>query len=192
MKKEVSEHLARTFLDNRSKKKSSRKPNFILLLSLCLVISFVSALILLEKGGRGGISVLGHNIVLEKHDGPYILNFDLDDAPSKMQSLIIDLAPGGIDVSRYDTLKFNIRVKDADVRQTGSIKVGLVNNRRETSSLYISDVKNSWKKVVVPFSDLRQIHDWSCLTQLFFSLEEWNLFPKKGQILIDSIEFSKK
>ncbi|PIZ83982.1 MAG: hypothetical protein COX96_06120, partial [Candidatus Omnitrophica bacterium CG_4_10_14_0_2_um_filter_44_9] len=96
-----------------------------------------------------------------------------------------------IDLSNYKRLSFSIRLKDADTRQLGSVKVGLVNIRKETSSLYVSDINNSWKKLSLPFSDFGKIQDWTRPIKITFTLEEWNIFAKKGELLIDGVEFSK-
>jgi hypothetical protein len=84
-----------------------------------------------------------------------------------------------------------MRTQDTHPQQLGVVKVGLVNTRRESSSLYLSEVNNSWKKLSLSLSAFDKIQDWSRPLNISFTLEEWNIVPIRGKLLIDSIEFSK-
>ncbi|OIO36403.1 MAG: hypothetical protein AUJ74_02590 [Candidatus Omnitrophica bacterium CG1_02_44_16] len=189
MKKEVSDHLAKAFFDKRDTKKEDKSFIFYIAVSLLFVavLLFVSGF--LTKPNLKGYYIRDEKLVFEKHDGPYILNFNFRDSSSKIETLAINIPD--IDLSNYKRLSFSIRLKDADTRQLGSVKVGLVNIRKETSSLYVSDINNSWKKLSLPFSDFGKIQDWTRPIKITFTLEEWNIFAKKGELLIDGVEFSK-
>lgn len=189
MKKEVSDHIARTFLENKTDKKRDKSFFPFIVLSLGLVIGSVSVTSFLFKPNGRNLSILGERLVLEKHDGPHVLNFNFSDSVSKLGRLTIDIPE--INLSAYKKLRFSVRLKDADIRKLGRLKVVLMNRRKETSSLYISEVDNSWKEIVLPLSDFKNIRTWSDLAQLSFAIEEWNLYPKKGSLLIDDIEFSR-
>lgn len=187
MKKEISDHLAKTFFDKKAEVKQGKNTYFIIALTLFLLAGFGSAGYLLFKPTVWCVFDKGQHIIFEKHDGPYILNFDFTNAPSKQEGLKIDIPD--IDLSGYKQLKFSVRVVSEIPQQLGSLKVGVVTKRQEISSLYISEINNSWKKVVVLFSDFKNISDWSGIAQLSFTLEEWNTNPKKGKLMVDSIEF---
>ena len=190
MKKEVSDHIAKAFFENKNNKKNYRSFSLGLVLTLGVIITFILVVTFLLKSDKKNILVLGQKILLEKHDGPYVLNFNFSDSSSKVESLIIDIPD--IDVSAYTKLKFSVRIKDTDTRKLGVLKVALTNRRKESSNLYISEIDNAWKEINVSLSDFNRIHDWSNLAKLSFTIEEWNLFPKKGELLIEGIEFSKK
>ena len=190
MKKEVSEHLSRAFFEIKKKKKKTIYTPFFWIVTICSVVGFSFCLIWWGRVERRPLFEQGQDLVLEKHDGPYSLNFDFTSSPTKIQVLSIDL--GSMDIHRYESLTFSIRIPDGATRQANSIKVSLVNKRKETSSLYISEINNSWKKVTLLFSNFIGIHDWTCVDHISFSMEEWNVLPKKGDLLIDNIGFSKK
>lgn len=189
MKKEISDHLAKAFFDKKEKTKEDNSFIFYIAVSLLFVavLLFVSGF--LSKPNLKGYYVRDEKLVFEKHDGPYVLSFNFGDSSSKIETLVINIPD--IDLSSYKRLSFSIRLKDADTRQLGAVKVGLVNIRKESSSLYLSDINNSWKKLSLPFSDFGKIQDWTRLVKILFTLEEWNTFAKRGELLIDGVEFSK-
>jgi len=189
MKKEISDHLAKAFFDKKEKKKEDKSFVFYIVVSLLFVavLLFVSGF--LSKPSLKGYYIRDEKLVFEKHDGPYILRFNFQDSSSKVETLVINIPD--IDLTSYKRLSFSVRLKDADTRQLGSVKVGLVNIRKETSNLYLSDINNSWKKLSFPFSDFGKIQDWTRPTKILFTLEEWNTFAKRGELLIDGVEFSK-
>jgi hypothetical protein len=188
MKKEVSEHLSKAFFENKKKKKSGNRVLDIIL-TLCIAVVLVFLIIYYINKGVVPFKIQGHQLVLEKRDGPFILIFDFSNAATKAQSLNIDLAD--MDLRGYDTLKFAIRLVDAGAQEKSRIKVALVNKRKENSSIYLPPATNSWKKLSLKFSAFKNIEDWSNLTQLVFTLEEWNLSSNKGRFMVDDIEFSK-
>lgn len=188
MKKEVSDHIAKAFLEKRLKKSDEKAP-FLTIITLSVIITLVFVTVLSFWLSPRKFLSLGQNIVLEKHDGPYVLDFNFLDSPSKVESLTIEIPD--IDLSAYNKLKFSIRSSGSETVSLGALKVGLVNKRKETSSLYIQGVNNKWKRVSLPFADFKDFRNRSNLTQLTFTLEEWNLYPKKGGLLVDDIQFSK-
>jgi hypothetical protein len=189
MKKIVSDHLAAAFFEKKVPKKKNQQPLFYITLICCVLL----ILFLIVFGGRLGrtrrIDIGGQHILLEKHDGPYVLNFNFPDATTKVEALVIDVPDMGL--SNYKFLKFSARLVDVDSSQKGTLCVGLTNRRNETSSFYISDINRSWKKIKVPFARFDKIHDWSGVFKLSFTLEEWNQSSKKGKLLVDGLEFSK-
>ncbi|MFH0877535.1 MAG: hypothetical protein V1863_04855 [Candidatus Omnitrophota bacterium] len=189
MKKEVSDHLARAFFDKGIRKKRDFNFFFFLVLSVLVVGVLVLTVSTLGSSKVRSLETSGVRWRLEKHDGPYVLNFDFTQVPSKIQSLEVDLPQ--VDLSGYNRLSFSVRLFNAREKELGALKVTLMNRRKESSHIYLSDITPSWQSHKLSLSQFGKIQDWSNLTQLVFSLEEWNLNPKKGQILIDAIEFSK-
>ncbi len=189
MKKEVSDHIAKAFFETKAVKKNDDRLLFYIVVSLLFVACFifVSSFFLGPKFKQ--IAQQGQNIIFEKHDGPYVLSFNFQDAQSKIETLNIDFPD--VDLSAYKRIVFSIRMKDGGAQKLGAVKVSLVNKRRESSSQYLSDIKNSWRKLSLPLSDFGKIQDWTHLSKISFSLEQWNIVPVKGELLIDGIEFSK-
>jgi hypothetical protein len=189
MKKEISDHLAKAFFERKEKKKEDSSFIFYIAVSLLFVAGLLFVSGFLSKPNIKGFYICDEKLVFEKHDGPYVLSFNFKDSSTKIETLVINIPD--IDFSTYKHLSFSIRLKDADTRQLGYVKVGLVNIRKETSSLYLSDINNSWKKLSLPFSDFGKIQDWTRPVKILFTLEEWNTFAKRGELLIDGVEFSK-
>jgi|GEM_PF-916923 len=190
MKKEVSDHLSRAFFEKRVLKKQVKGNRRRIILTGCLVLVFIFLLFLWGRADEKPFFAKGKDLVLENHEGPYRIDFDFSDTASKIKVLRIDL--GMIDIHEYESLTFSLRMPSPSTRQSNSIKVSLVNKRNETSSLYISDINNSWKRITVPFSKFSNIHDWTSVSEVSFTLEEWNVFPKKGELLAEGIGFTKK
>ncbi len=191
MKKNISDHLARAFFDRKIEEGREKSFFFFIALSIAAIVTFIFlASFLLRPGKQKGVKVLGQSIALQSYEGPFVLNFDFNGAFSKIESLNIEIPK--IDLSNFDVLNFSIRLKNADASSLGALRVSVSNTRNEVSHLYISGIHDSWKRVSMPFSEFKKICDWSNLSQLSFTLEEWNLHPKSGELLIDDIEFSKK
>ena len=66
----------------------------------------------------------------------------------------------------------------------------LKNQKNETASFYVKDVRLKWQELSIPFDEFIQISDWTSLMEVSFVLEAWNAEKKKGIILIDNICFS--
>lgn len=190
MKKEISDKIAQAFFDNRHKKKKKDKRliwaagvSVFLLIFLILAVSSLRRQ-LLNKDTQ----LLSGSVVFEKSDGPYVLHFDFSERTSKIVSLSIDT--GDLDLSRYNLLKFHAKFKDDQQNKfENCIKVCLVNNRKETSCLYVKKVGNHWKNVKLKLSEFLKVHDWAHLKKITFTLEDWNIAIKKSELLIDEIEF---
>lgn len=189
MKKEVCDHLAHVFLEKRPAQNQKKEKSFFyfLSLSLGLIAVFILGLTLWPRFAPKVLALKNEALRLERHDGPYHLKFDFTQSASSSATLDIEMPD--VDLRHYKKIAFSVRLRDADARRLGTLKVSLVNKRRETSSHYISEVSSSWKKVVVPFSAFGKIQDWSHLNFLTFTLEPWNAISQKGRLLIDDIQF---
>lgn len=189
MKKEISDHIANAFFEKKAGKKKDKSFFFIIAVTFFVLASFVLGVGLFVGPNAKKIPAGGQNILFEKYDGPYVLNFNFDDSTSKLQTLVIDIP--NIDLSGYKRFKFSVRLKNAPKKPGASMKVGLVDRRAVTSSLYISELNDSWKKMSLPLTDFDKIQDRQGLVHLTFTVEEWNIPVKKGELLIEGIEFSK-
>ena len=191
MKKEISDHIAKAFLETREPR-SQRQDNsfvFYIVLSVCIVALLVLGISFFTGSGAKGLFSKNTILRLESHDGPYSLKFDFNYTKSQASSLNIDLPD--IDLKGFSSLGFKIRFKETDSPVAGNLKLSLVNKRKETSSLYFSQLNHSWKSIAVPLSSFGNIKDWSRLIGISFTVEPWNVNAKKGELLIDDIQFQK-
>lgn len=194
MKKEVSDHIARVFLETRIPEKKTEKREeenrsffFFVIVSAAVIATLILGLNMISQTAMRRTKSSPHILSLEKHDGPYSLNFNFTDAPSKIETLSVMMA--GTDLKGFTRMRFAIRFSGAEPKNTGSIKVSLTNARRESSSLYLSDIHHSWKTVELSLKDFTLINDWTCMERVSFTLEAWNITPLKGELLIDGVEF---
>lgn len=188
MKKEISDHLARTFFDKKSKPKEKKSRYFVLVVMAVVALALSFGIKLARQGNSEGFSALGERVSLEKHDGPYILRFDFTNRSTPVQSLNIELPD--FDLSRYHYLKFSARLAGTEVRRLGVLKISLMNRLKETAHTYSPQLNQSWKIIKIPLSQFEALHDRAGFLVLSYTLEEWNVNPKKGEVLIDGIEFS--
>ena len=193
MKKEISDHIAQTFFEKkRSPQKQAKKHASYRIRVLLFLLSalFVLAALKLIVSVRHETLYVARRLTLATHDGPYRLDFNfLNRATSKVETMSIEIPD--IDLREYRKIRFSLRLTGDDNQKDGIVKVSLINKRKEASSLYLRNVGHSWKRIEIPREDFRSLHDWSHLSQLSFSLEEWNVRPKKGVLLIDGVEFVK-
>lgn len=191
MKKEISDHLAKAFFETNVSQVKQRDKNFVfyLAVSVALVVVLVFSTTILANLSSGRLSVGGEAVRLARHDGPYTLKFDFSDSVSNTATL--DLEISDADLNRFTKLGFFVRLREADVNRAGTLKVSLVNKRRETSSQYISGINSSWKKFVIPLAGTDKKIDLAGPIVLSFTLEPWNTFIKRGELLIDDIQFIK-
>lgn len=193
MKKEISDHLAEIFFEKKKRSSKHAKKPFS---RRVLVLFFLIFLLLSVAGFKllyfhtDELVKLESNIRLVKHDGPYRVGFDFRERrASRVETFTLEMPE--IDLRDYRKLRFSLRLLGEDSQREGTIKVSLINARKEISSLYVQNVGHSWTGVEIPCENFQSISDWSNLRQLAFSLEEWNIRPKKGSLLIDEIEFVK-
>jgi hypothetical protein len=194
MKKEISDHIAQTFFEKKrslrrqDKRHATRRVRiFTYLLIALFVLAALKAIVVFSR--RQTVFV-ARRLTLATHDGPYRLGFNfLNRATSKIETLSIDIPE--INLREYRKIRFSLRLIGDDNRKDGVVKVSLMNKRKETSSLYLRNVGPSWKRIEIPRDSFAAVKDWSSLSQLSFSLEEWNVRPKRGALLIDGVEFVK-
>lgn len=189
MKKNVSDHLAWAFLDNAKDRPKEKKFSFFLALSILVLLILVFGINkFLKKPSQGIYAPKSQSITIDNYYGAYELDYDFSDNTAKIRSLSIAIPR--LNLENYKTLDFNIKSSGNQRNGTGTVKVSFINRRKETSSVYVRQISNSWKEIKIPLSEFNDINDWSTIEKLIFSVEEWNIFPKNGRIFIDNIEFS--
>ncbi len=188
MKKEISDHLAKAFFERKGQKKQAKEKsfNYYIVLSLSLVVIFVFVAALISRLLPKSMASSGQSIMIERHGEPYTLKYNFSESISNVATLNIDMPD--LDYSRFRRVAFVIRLQSPDARRLGSLKVSIVNKRKETSSQYFSDIDSNWKKVVLPISAFQTFSTLSGPITLSFTLEPWNVYAKKGELLIDDIE----
>lgn len=190
MKKEISDKIAQAFFDNKARKKKKNNLPLVFVYAVLGLIfcSFFMIRSLNSQGRNKNIQPLG-SVIFEKPDGPYTLSFDFSNGLPKKVSLNIDIQD--LNLEGYVVLKFRVKLKNSSFKKENCLKVGFVNSRHEVSYVYIKNIADAWKTVELKLSDFSKIYDWSQLEKLTFTLEEWNLGSKKGELLIDEVEFFK-
>ncbi|HAJ56565.1 MAG TPA: hypothetical protein DCL35_02220 [Candidatus Omnitrophica bacterium] len=191
MKKEISDHLAKAFLETKARQKKKYDTSFVfyIAISAVLLAAFVFSTTILANLSSDKIRAKAESLRLERYDGPYSLKFDFSGSASNIAALDIDIPDAGL--NRFTKLAFFARMRKADDSRASTLKVSIVNKRRETSSQYVTGINSSWKKIIVPFSGSDKMRDLSGPIVLSFTLEPWNISAKKGELLIDDIQFLK-
>ena len=62
---------------------------------------------------------------------------------------------------------------------------------KEKAEYYLKNLPNKWQEFKVSLSEFKGISDWSSLSGLAFSVEEWNTNEKKGVVYIDNVRLLK-
>ncbi len=182
-KKEVYEHLARIYLDTSSKKKKRIKEplrfKYLLFVSLALTLSFTTGLSgFFFKSKRVNPQV---ELVLQHDVSKLDFNFD----PAKKEIYAIKLKK--MDLNRFKALNFAL--KKRDYQDNVAVKVEFINTFNEKSELYLKNISHRWQEYKIRLCDFKGISNWSAMTDLSFTVEEWNTTEKKGAVYVDNIRF---
>lgn len=184
MKKDVYEHLAKTFLENKSKKKVSNKHIWIfaiLIVISCLLLIMQLSTLLAKK------SFIGKSIFVIQDKTPIELEYDFTEiGNNKIRAISFNLSD--IDLDEYNYLSLAARTKDGGKIKT-SIRVQIENSLREKDSEYISGIVSEWQSFILPLTDFERVKDWSKVESINFVVEEWNTGVKKDKIYIDEVRF---
>ncbi len=190
MKKEFSDHLAKTFLGQKKKQKSRHHLSERILVTCLVLVCLVLIFNLRERRGfKANIAPEAQSLVLHAHQGPYAVKFDFTQSPGQMETLTIDIPQ--INLNTYRHMRLSLRLTDSATVDLGSLKIILSNSRRETSDHYISLRGSAWQRYNIPLSVFVGLKDKSRVNQLSFTLEPWNVRSQRGVLLIDGVEFSK-
>ena len=184
MKKDVYEHLARTFLQKKQTPLYKNKKIWtifgIIVASLLLIVSLVA--ILSQESG-----IFSKKLSIIQDKTPISIKYDFTlPGISKVRELSFDL--DNIDLSKYNNVKVVVRTLSKD-KVSSTIKLQVENGRLEKDSIYIADIQNRWKKIEVPLTEFSLINDWSGVKSITLIVEDWNVSSKVDEILVDEISF---
>jgi hypothetical protein len=190
-KKDIYEHLAKIYLDASLKKKKRRKREEFykkpLVIGIFAAIVLIGGVILTyRRSSHRSFSVaLSNQTALVLYPDYVKINFNFD--PAKKEIFTVDF--NRLDLNPFRRLAFSAR----RMNTTGSVslRVEWINAFKEKSEVYIKDIPSHWQEFVVNLSDFRNISDWSEVTQLLLSTEEWNATRKSDVVYIDNIRLLK-
>ena len=184
MKKDVYEHLAKTFLDKKKKKNFSKRKIWIAIVPVVFVL-FIALLIsrnlIVEK------KFFSKSLYVIVDRTPVVLDYNFSGlGASKKKALSFDL--DNVDLSEYSTLELSIRTGIWS-KTDSTIKIQIENTLLERDIEYILGVNKNWRKFRVPLESFELIKDWSSIKNITFVVEDWNVSCKEDKILIDDVRF---
>jgi len=183
-KREVYEHLARIYLDASLKYKKKKKITLPFVFLGFLIILAASVGIKFLFLSKRDLS-FPHNISLLLNNEPIKINFNFDPAKKEIYSLSLN----DLNLKNYKLLTF--RVRKSDYLDKIHMRIELINNFKEVSSVYLQDIPYHWQEFKIPFSDFKNINKSSGIKQLQFVIEEWNTNKKSGKVYIDDVRITK-
>lgn len=183
-KKEIYEHLANIYLDASSSKKNRRKKKYlnpIVFSAAIFLVVAASAAVFFTVSRSYSRVALPSEIALIFSSDPVKINFNFN--PAKKETYAIEL--NRLDLAKYRALGFSAR--KANVNSSIALRIELVNAFRERSEIYFRDIPYGWQDYRVDFARFKNITDWSEMSTVSFSVEEWNAKEKNGIVLIDNV-----
>ena len=185
-KKDIYEHLAKIYLDASSKKKKRNKSYPKLFQNLFIVSIFVAVgLTTTLFTSLARRQTLNSETALVLQNGPAKINFNFD--PAKKEIYSINLNRLNINHSR--ALAFSAR--NMYPKDKIALRIEFSNAFKEKSEIYLQNIPSKWKDFRVDLTEFKNINDWSEITTLAFSVEEWNASNKKGLVYIDNVRLLK-
>jgi hypothetical protein len=113
------------------------------------------------------------------------INFHFNPAKKEIYSLNLNK----LSMVRFKALGFS--VKKANYFDRISLRVEFSNVYKEKSEVYFKDIPHKWETYTIKLSDFKSINDWTEMTDLVFSVEEWNAREKKGLVYLDNVRLIK-
>jgi hypothetical protein len=184
MKKEVYEHLAKTFLDKKSKK-VFKKNELWLYLNLAILafilLFFLFGTLVFKK------NVFAKNIFVMQDHMPLEIDYDfIALGDSKTKKISFDLQK--LNLSGYKSLSLALRTK-LKTKIDSSIRIQIENSLSEVDSEYVRGIRDRWITFSLPLSGFEKINNWDSIRSLSFLVEEWNIDSKKDSIFVDDVKF---
>jgi hypothetical protein len=184
-KKDIYEHLARIYLDaskSSKNKRKKKKPDSHLFKNLF----FISTLFIVTLSTGLFLSFKRHNlfsssVTLTLLSDAIKINFHFDPAKKETYTLCLNK----LDLTRFKELAFS--AKKTDYKNKITLRVEFFNSFKEKSEIYFRDIPPKWQDYRVQLSGFRRISDWSQMSFLTFTVEEWNVQDKKGIVYIDNV-----
>jgi hypothetical protein len=180
-KKEIYEHLAKIYLDASAKKKKKNRelPGFkyLIFVFLALTLSFTTGLSGFFFRSRQPSPQL--ELVLQHDVSRLDFNFD----PAKKEIYAIKLKK--MDLNRFKMLAFAL--KKHAYQDNVAVRIEFANALNEKSEVYLKNISQRWQDYRIRLGDFKNISDWSAMTDLAFTVEEWNTTQKQGTVYVDNI-----
>lgn len=185
-KKDIYEHLAKIYLDassNKKKKLSARPRLFknLFIISIVFIIALSAVSLKIFRKNMASNS----EIALVLLTSASKINFHFDPAKKEIFSLNMNR----LNLTRYKALGF--AVKKANYQDNISLRVEFTNAFKEKSEVYFKDIPHRWHDYRINLSEFKNVSDWSEMTNLLFTIEEWNVKEKKGVVFIDNVRLLK-
>ena len=185
-KKDIYEHLAKIYLDASSKKKKRNKSHLklfknLFILSIFIVIGIGTTLF----SSSAKKNNLPSETALFLQNGPSKINFNFD--PANKETYTINL--NRLNVGRFKQLAFTL--KNMNPKDAIALRIEFTNAFKERSEIYVKDIPGKWLDMRINLAEFKNMNDWSEMTALAFSVEEWNASKKKGVVYIDNIRLTR-
>lgn len=182
-KKEIYEHLAKIYLDASAKKTKKTKiprrfKNFFFII---IAFIFIFSVFLFTRSYDKKPPNSEIAIVLQPDTVKINFHFD----PARKEIYSVDL--NKLDLSRFKTLGFS--AKKVNYQDNISLRVEFNSAYKEKSEVYLKNISHRWQDYKIPFSEFKNISDWSEILNLSFIVEEWNVQEKRGVVYIDNVRF---
>lgn len=185
-KKDIYEHLAKIYLDASLKKSKQKKeyPAFRNLFFLSLaVFSFV--LLLISPQLLRNKPLNNSEIALVLLPDIAKINFNFNPAKKETFSLFLNK----LNLNKYNALAFSL--KKTLPKKLVSVRVEFTNAFKEKSEFYLRDIPDSWKEYKLELSNFKGISDWSEMSTLQFTVEQWNATANHGIVYIENVRLIK-
>ncbi|MDD5618106.1 MAG: hypothetical protein PHG69_03340 [Candidatus Omnitrophica bacterium] len=185
MKQDVYEHLAKTFLDKKKRKKRDKNLWVVIAISVIASIVLLSAttFILTKK------KFFSRSLYVLNDKAPTLIEYDFTTlGNSKTKALSFNL--NNIDLSKYHFINLSIRTQE-NTKINSTLKVQIENSLLEKDAQYISGINTKWQRASLPLDNFKLIKDWSKVKTLTFVVEDWNVSSKKNSVIIDDIHFAE-
>ncbi len=184
-KKEIYEHLAKIYLDASSKKKRGNKAYPKLFNNLAIVSIFILAGLTTSLISSYNRREFNSETALIIQLDPAKINFNFDPAKKEIYSINLN----HLNLTHAKALAFS--VKNIHPKEKIALRVEFTNAFKENSEVYLRNIPAKWQDFRINLSEFRSIGDWSEITSLAFSVEEWNASAKKGVLYIDNVRLLK-
>jgi len=184
-KKDIYEHLAKIYLDASSKKKKRNKAYPKLFNNLTIVSIFILAGLTTALVSSSNRRDYNSETALILRDDPAKINFNFDPAKKEIYSINLNR----LNLTHANALAFS--VKNMNPKEKIALRIEFTSAFKEKSEVYLRNIPFKWKDFKINLSEFRSIGDWSEITSLAFSVEEWNAVPKKGVLYIDNVRLLK-
>lgn len=182
-KKDIYEHLAKIYLDASSNKKKKRKSYHKFFNKFYVIIAvFIFCIITVKLVFFIRNKPFNREIALVLLSEAAKINFNF--APAKKETFTLGM--NNLNLKRFNSLGFSLKKKNYN--DTIALRVEFSNSFKEKSEIYVKNIPYKWQDYKIKLSDFKNINDWSNISNLIFTVEEWNTREKEGIVYLDNIK----